>query len=137
VVAAVSWRAERRATVLKFVAAVAFLLIPPFATANHPAWVLGLIAAIGLAAFGLRDVVAPVRLEADHDGLTVATGYAGHRRFSWSQIDRVRLDRRRRFGAALLEVDAGTSLYFFSRYDLGVDPADALETIDQIRRGSA
>lgn len=132
----VSWHVERRATMLKFVAAFGFLLIPPLVTANRAAWVLGVIAALGLAGYGLRDLLAPVRLQADSEGLTVVSGYAGHRRLPWSQIDRVRLDRRRRFGANsdFLEVDTGRSLYFFSRYDLGVDPAEALETIQQIRR---
>lgn len=139
VAASVSWRVERRATVLKFLGAVAFLLIPPFATPNKGAWVLGLIAAVGLALYGLRDLLLPVRLIADADGVTVASGFAGHRRLAWSEVDRVRLDRRRRLGASsdFLEVDAGESLYLFSRYDLGVDPSDALDEIKTIRRNES
>jgi hypothetical protein len=125
--------------VAKFVGAVAFLLIPFFVTPNKGAWLLGLIAAAGLVVYGARDLIAPVRLSADPNGVTVASGYSGHRRLTWSEIDRVRLDRRRRFGANsdFLEVDAGHSLYFFSRYDLGVDPSDALAEIRAIRRGMA
>ena len=39
--------------------------------------VIGLVVAVGLAVYGLRDLLAPVRLAADGDGLTVVTGFAG------------------------------------------------------------
>ena len=129
------WRAERRATIIKFAGAAAFLVLPLLLTSSTLGWVIGVLAAVGLFLFGLRDVLAPVRLAADIDGVTVASGYAGHRRLSWSELDRVRVDSRNRFGArsAFLEVDAGESLYFFSRYDLSADPDDVLKVIQEIR----
>ncbi len=131
----VEWRAEWRVTVVKFAAAAGFLVLPLTVTGHKLAWALGVAAAVGLFAFGLRDLIAPVRLAADSGGLTVATGYAGRRRLSWPDLERVRVDSRTRFGArsAFLEVDAGESLYFFSRYDLGADPDDVLKVIEEIR----
>ncbi len=128
------WRADRRATILKFAGAAVFVVLPAFGASKNLAWLIGLVAAVGLFLFGLRDVIAPVRLAADADGVTVASGYAGHRRFAWSDLDRVRVDSRNRFGArsAFLEVDAGESLFFFSRYDLGEDPDDVLKAIEEI-----
>jgi hypothetical protein len=139
VTSSAAWRAERRATVLKFAGAAAFVVIPFVSSPNTIGRVLGAVAAVGLALFGLRDLLAPVRLAADSDGLTVASGYVGHRRLPWSEIERIRLDSRRRLGSSseFLEVDAGSSLYFFSRYDLGVDPSEVLEVIEAIRRDAS
>src|SRR6185369_5967148 len=109
------WRADRRATILKFAGAAVFVVLPAFGAGQNLAWLIGLVAA-------------------DAEGVTVARGYAGHRRFAWSDLDRVRVDSRTRFGArsAFLEVDAGESLFFFSRYDLGEDPDDVLKVIEEI-----
>ena len=84
-----------------------------------------------LAIYAFRDVAAPVRLAADAEGVTVINGYAGHRRLAWSQIERIRVDSRRR--AEFLEVDAGESLHLFSRYDLSMPPTEALATLEKIR----
>lgn len=135
-VSSAQWRVYRRATILKFAGAAGFAILPFVLPDGATSRVLGLAVAVGLVVYGLRDVVAPVRVAADTQGVTVVSGYAGHRRLAWSQIERVRLDSRTRYGARseLLEIDADTSLYFFSRYDLGVPPSDALDTIIQIRR---
>ena len=64
----------------------------------------------GLAGWALRDLIAPVRLAADADGVTVVTGFARRRRhLPWAQIERVRVDRRDRLGlrSEMLEIDAG------------------------------
>lgn len=121
--------------VVKFVLAALFVLVPWVAMTSGTGRVLGVTVAIGMLGWGVRDLLAPVRLIADPAGLTVTTGYAGHRRLSWADIERVRLDARPRYGARtqLLEIDAGEALYFFSRYDLGVEPADVLDTINEIR----
>ncbi|SCL65959.1 PH domain-containing protein [Micromonospora yangpuensis] len=91
----------------------------------------GLIAA-GLAGWALRDLVAPVRLAMDADGLVVRVGYAGRRRLPWSAIEQIDLDRHSRRGLTteLLEIDAGESLYLFGRYDLNAPPA---EVADELR----
>jgi hypothetical protein len=119
----------------KFAVAVIFIASPIVARSSATGVVIGLIVGIGLAVYGLRDVIAPVRLAADAEGVTVVAGFAGHRRLPWSDIDRVRLDQRSRYGGrqALLEVDAGESLHFFSRYDLGMPPTDALNLVHEVR----
>ena len=78
------------------------------------------LAAAGLLGWALRDVVAPVRLAVDPDGLTVLRGFAGRRRLPWDAVETIRLDRRSRRGitAETLEIDAGESLHLFGRRDL-------------------
>ena len=79
--------------------------------------------------------MARERLRADRDGVVAVRGYAGHRRLTWSEIERVRVDARTRLGASteLLEIDAGEEIYLFSRHDLGVDPTDAVEALEAVR----
>ncbi|MGH3682699.1 MAG: PH domain-containing protein, partial [Natronosporangium sp.] len=78
-----------------------------------------------------RDLAAPVRLLADPAGLTVVTGFARRRRLGWSQVERVRVDVRRR--SRLLEVDTGEQLYLFSRYDLDADLAEVAGALERLR----
>ncbi len=86
------------------------------------------IAALTLGGYALRDLVAPHRLIADPAGLTLVSGYLGRRRLSWAEIERVRMDERRRLGvrSELLEVDTGDHLHLLSGYDLGVPVRDAV-----------
>jgi hypothetical protein len=93
------------------------------------------LAALVVAGYALRDLVAPYRLAADREGVTVVSGYAGHRRLEWDEVERVRLDERRRLGtrSAALEIDTGDHLYLLSAYDLGTDPADAVEALNRLR----
>ncbi len=65
----------------------------------------------------------------------MVVGFAGRRRLSWPEIERVRVDRRERLGlrAELLEVDAGDSLHLFSRNDLGAEPDEVLATLLALR----
>lgn len=89
-----------------------------------------------LGLYALRDVVAPVRLAADPDGLTVIVGYAGRRRLAWSQVELIRVDDRERFGlrSRMLEIDAGESLHLFSEYDLGASVEDVAEELARLRQ---
>jgi hypothetical protein len=122
--------------VAKALGAVAVLvLVLAFGRDDPVQWFLAVTAAVGLAGWALRDLIAPVRLAADPDGVTVVVGYAGRRRLAWSQIDRVRMDRRERLGlrTRLLELDAGDSLYLFSEHDLGADPEEVLGTLLALR----
>ena len=98
-------------------------------------WVLAGVCALGLLGWGLRDLLVPVRLAADADGVTVVVGFAGRRRLAWSQIERVRVDRRQRIGltSEMLELDTGTTLHLFSMYDLGVPPEQAAEELLALR----
>jgi hypothetical protein len=131
----VRFRCDQRFMWVKFIGAAIFIATPIVARASATGLIVGAIVGAGLVVYGARDVLAPVRLAADTDGVTVTAGFAGHRRLAWSEIDRVRLDERSRYGGrqALLEVDAGESLHFFSRYDLGMPPAEALELLREVR----
>lgn len=130
-VASAQWRVDRSMVVLKFVGAIAFAIIPQILGLNSASRLFGLGMCLVLAIYAFRDVAAPIRLSADAEGLTVIHGYAGHRRLAWSQIDRIRVDSRRR--AEFLEVDSGETLHLFSRYDLSMPPTEALATLEKIR----
>lgn len=97
--------------------------------------VLAVVAAAALAGWAARDLVAPVRLEADETGVTVLAGFARRRRLAWSQIEGVRVDARPRFGlrTETLEIDAGDSLHLFGAYDLGAPPADVAAALASLR----
>jgi hypothetical protein len=131
----VRFQADRRFMWVKFVVAAIFVATPLVAGSSASGIVIGLIVAVGLAIYGLRDVLAPVRLAADADGVTVVSGFAGQRRLAWDDIERVRLDERSRYGGrqALLEIDVGETLHFFSRYDLGMPPTEALDLVLEVR----
>jgi hypothetical protein len=89
--------------------------------------------AAGILVWAVRDLLTPVRLAADQEGVTVLTGFRDLRRIPWSEITRIRLDPQPRFAGRLLEVDAGESLHIFGRFDLGQAPSDALDTLNRIR----
>ena len=130
------WRIKPVLPVTKGLGAVAVLvLVFAFGREDPVQWVLAGAVAIALATWALRDVVAPVRLAADPEGVTVVAGFAGRRRLSWAQIERVRLDRRERLGltSEMLEIDADDALYLFSMHDLGADPHDVLPVLEELR----
>lgn len=99
--------------------------------------VLAVVVAAALLVWAARDVLAPVRLAADPEGLTVVSGFAGRRRLPWSQVADIRVDRRARLGlsSAALEVDTGESLHLFGRFDLNADPVDVAEDLRAARPG--
>lgn len=104
-----------------------------FAGEDRVQLVLAGLAAAGLLVWALRDLVAPVRLAADPEGITVVQGFARRRRLPWAAVESIRVERRARRGitAETLEIDAGESLHLFGRYDLDAPPeevAAALET---------
>ena len=122
--------------VTKGLGAVAVLvLVFAFGRADPVQWVMAGAVAVALGAWALRDAVAPVRLAADREGITVVTGFARRRRLPWADIERVRLDRRERLGvtSAMLEVDADDALFLFSMHDLGAYPHDVLAEHEQLR----
>lgn len=124
--------------VAKLLGAVAIVaLVLAFGRDDPVQWFLAAVVTIGLAGWALRDVIAPVRLAADPDGVTVVVGFAGRRRLAWPDIERVRLDRRDRLGlrSELLELDAGDYLYLFGRYDLGAEPEEVLASLQALRSG--
>lgn len=130
------WRIRPVVPVVKLFGAVAIVaLVLAFGRDDPVQWFLAAAVALGLAGWTLRDVIAPVRLAADPDGVTVIVGFAGRRRLAWSDIERVRIDRRDRLGLSkeLLEVDAGDYLYLFGRYDLGAEPEEVLASLQELR----
>ena len=104
---AARWHVDRTALVAKIIGVVAFALIPQVLSLNAGSRWFGLLLALVFAVYAPRDVVAPVRLSADAEGVTVVKGYAGHRRLPWSEIERLRVGSQRR--AEFLEVDTGDS----------------------------
>lgn len=122
---------------LKAAGAVLLVVTAALSADDVPFVLLALIAAVALAVFALRDVVAKVRLAADRDGVTVVRGFAGHRRIGWAEVERLRLYESRRYGLTtrLLEIDTGDTVHLFSTHDLGVPPEEALEELRAIRFG--
>lgn len=134
------WRIKPVLPVTKGLGAIAVLvLVFAFGRENPVQWVLAVAVAVALGAWALRDVVAPVRLAADSEGITVVAGFARRRRLPWAQIEQVRLDRRERLGVTseMLEVDAEDALFLFSMHDLGADPHDVLAELEQLRAGTS
>ena len=132
---AVAFAVPRHVIIAKLAAAV-IVGLASAAADNQPQLVVGLLAAAGLASYGLRDVLARQRLGADADGVVAVRGYAGRRHLPWADIERVRVDARSRFGgrSELLEIDAGEEIFLFSRFDLGVDPDQAAQALAAVRR---
>jgi hypothetical protein len=134
------WRIKPVLPVTKLLGAVALIvLVAAFGEKDPVQWVLALIAAVALTLWALRDLIAPVRLAADPDGVTVVVGFAGRRRLPWAQIERVRVDRRDRRGLRneFLELDAGDQLYLFSVHELGTEPADVAAELAALRTGQS
>ena len=126
------WRIKPVLPVTKLLGAVAVaVLVVAFGRRDPVQWFLASSVALGLAIWAVRDLIAPVRLAADPDGITVVVGYAGRRRLAWSQIETVRIDHRDRLGVrtVMLEVDADDSLYLFSMHDLGAPPDEVLASL--------
>lgn len=126
------WRVPVKVPVVKLAGAIAFLaggLLLSDGDPVRPA--LAVLAALGLAAWATRDLVAPVRLAADAYGVTVVAGFAGQRRLSWREIEKITLDQRSRRGlrSEILEIDTGESLHLFSRYDLDAPPDEVVAAL--------
>lgn len=106
-----------------------------FSGADRVPLVLAGLAAAVLLGWAARDVVAPVRLAVDTDGITVVRGFAGRRSLPWSAVEAIRVERRTRRGltAETLEIDAGESLHLFGRYDLDAPPEEVAEALRAVR----
>ncbi|MEZ0070687.1 PH domain-containing protein [Planotetraspora sp. GP83] len=126
------WRVPGRITVLKAVGAAVCLALA--LVGDRLQLFLAGVAALGFAVLVIRDLIAPVRLAAGEDGLVVA-GLAGKERVSWNDVDRIRVDSRRRYGLTteLLEIDAGDQIHLFSRFDLGESVFDVAEALIRLR----
>ena len=130
------WRVRPVLPVTKLMGAVAVVVLAvAFAGPDPVRWTLAVVVGAGLAVWALRDVLVPVRLAADTDGVTVTTGFAGRRRLPWSEVERVRVDRSTRRGlrSELLEIDAGDAIYLFGAHDLGALPDDVATELADLR----
>ncbi|MEU4557419.1 PH domain-containing protein [Actinoplanes sp. NPDC023936] len=130
------WRVKPVLPVTKLMGAVAALVLAAaFAEGDPARWVLAGVVAVGVTGWALRDLLIPVRLAADTDGVTVVTGIARRRRLPWSAIERVRVDSRSRRGlrTEMLEIDAGDALYLYSANDLGTLPEDVVTQLADLR----
>jgi hypothetical protein len=128
---AVAFRVDGRLTAMKVAGALVFLLIAVAFRGDPARSVFAGLAGLLAGGYAIRDLIAPVRLSADADGVTVVSGFTARRRLAWNQIERVRVDQRRRLGtrSEMLEIDAGENLHLFSSYDLGVTPGEAARTL--------
>ncbi|WP_073264280.1 PH domain-containing protein [Cryptosporangium aurantiacum] len=131
------WRVPIAVPVAKFVVAGVLVVAVVTIARDLVGAVLGLLVAGGLSLSGLRDVLVPVRLEADAEGVTVLSGLSGRRRYPWAVIDRIRVDRRRRLlgRSTMLEIDVDDDLYFLTQYELGAPPAEVAEELATFRTG--
>ncbi|GAA2459387.1 hypothetical protein GCM10010191_94530 [Actinomadura vinacea] len=129
------WRVPHGHVVLKAAATAAFALVALLSRDDRPFLLLTVVATVGLAALALRDVLAPVRLAADAEGVTVVAGYAARRRVPWPAVVAIRVDERRRLllHTRLLEIETAGDLYLLSAYDLGEEVEDAAAELERLR----
>jgi hypothetical protein len=111
------------------------VLAAAFAGRDPVRWALAAVVAFALVTWALRDLVVPVRLAADAEGVTVITGFAGRRHLPWPRIERVRVDRRTHRGlrSEMLELDAGDAIYLFRAHELGALPEDVAAALADLR----
>jgi len=116
-------------------AVAAVLTVAALLTGETLAILVGALAAVALVVSAVRDVLARERLRADRSGVDVVSGFASRRHLPWAGVEALRIDERLRLGvrSRLLEVDADAEIYQFSRYDLGVDPGEAIIEIIALR----
>ncbi|MBM0232827.1 PH domain-containing protein [Micromonospora sp. STR1_7] len=122
-----TWRVPAGLPAAKLAGAVLLVALGLlFADGDSVRLVVAALAAAALAGWAARDLVAPVRLAVDSDGLTVIRGFAGRRLLPWSAVEAITVDRRPRLGltSETLEIDAGESLHLLGRYDLGATPEE-------------
>ena len=130
------WRVKPVLPVTKLMGAVAVVVLAiAFARADPVRWALAAVTAAVLAGWALRDLVVPVRLTADADGVTVVTGFARRRHLPWPQIERVRVERSTRRGlrSELLEIDAGDGIYLLGAHELGALPEEVAAALADLR----
>jgi Bacterial PH domain len=129
------WRVASTPTLLKFAGALLLAAVAVLSGDERERLLLAGVGALALGVYGLRDIVAPVRLSADAEGVTVVSGFARRRGVPWREIERVGLGEHRSLGlrTEILEIDAGESLHLFSRYDLGAPCAEVAATLEEMR----
>jgi hypothetical protein len=129
-----SFSVPRGLMLVKF-AVAAVLALGALVVDNESQNVVLLVAAAGVAAYAGRDLFARERLRADADEVVAVRGYSSRRVLAWSEIERIRVYETSRLGtrSQMLEVDTGDEIFLFSRFDLGVDPEEALGALEAVR----
>ncbi|GAA2149173.1 PH domain-containing protein [Actinomadura napierensis] len=129
------WRVPPKVVGVKCAAVVAVGALAALSGGDSQRLLLAGAAALGLAAVALRDLLAPVRVAADREGVTVVTGYAGHRRVPWDAVTAIRVDERRRLllHTRMLEIETADDLHLFSAFDLGADVHDVADDLYHLR----
>ena len=96
------------------------------------------VAALGLLAVGVADVLLRPRLSADRTGIRVRT-LASRHHLPWSAIGRVEVDEHTRYGltSRTLELEAGELFVVLGKRTLGADPRDVADTLARIRYTAA
>ncbi|GLW30002.1 PH domain-containing protein [Actinoplanes regularis] len=130
------WRVKPVLPVTKLMGAVALIVLTvAFSSGDSIRWALAALVGCGLVVWALRDLLVPVRLAADADGITVVTGFAGRRRLPWSDVESVRVEQtvRRGLRSEYLEIDTGDAIYLFSAHELGALPEDVVTELSDLR----
>ncbi|MGC5014794.1 PH domain-containing protein [Streptosporangium sp. DT93] len=132
------WRVRRDLLVMKAVAALALAVLAVLSLDDLRGALLAGAASVVLAVLAARDLLAPVRLTADGEGLIVVKGFAGSERVPWRAVERIRVDSRTRFTSRteLLEIDTGEGIHLLSRFDLGVPCQEVADELRSFRTGT-
>src|SRR5512142_1368866 len=92
------WRVSRSLVMVKGLGTAALCAVALLYHAYPDRLTVSVAGALVVGVLLVRDLLVPVRLEADPGGVTVVSGFAGRRRLDWSEVERVRVDDRRRLG---------------------------------------
>ncbi|GAA3003883.1 PH domain-containing protein [Streptosporangium longisporum] len=132
------WRVRRDLLIVKAVAALALAVLTVLSLGDLRGMLLAGTASLAMAVLAARDVLVPVRLTADGEGLVVVKGFAGSERVPWRAVERIRVDNRTRFTSRteLLEIDTGEGIHLLSRFDLGVPCQEVAEKLRSFRTGT-
>lgn len=132
-----SWRVPRPIIAVKLAGTAAFALVALWFSHDPSRLVVAALAALVVGAYAVRDLLSPVTLAVYGEGLIVRRGFFGQRRILWGQIERIRVDSRRRLAGRsnLLEIDIGETIFFFSRYEIGAEPSDVVDELKAARIG--
>jgi hypothetical protein len=133
------WRVRRDRLALKALASAFFMLLAVVVAGDWTGAFLAGAAALVLGVAALRDVLLPVRLAADGDGLTLVQGFAARHRVPWPEVVHIRVDRPARYGLRweVLEIETAEDLYLFGSGELGAGCEEAAEELFRLRPGRA
>lgn len=125
------WRCPHSHVKLKIIAGLVLAMITAASLGNPTQMtIMGLGTAV-LLVLALRDVIVPVRLAADAEGIRVVRGFATLDRVAWADIERIRVDTRIRLSSTsrLVEIDTGETLYLLGASELGAPVDEVVQTL--------